>query len=338
MVLRGDAETDPKRRLLYYTQATGLAPIGSAMSAIAARKRALFVLALADSRSPTAPAARHDLLDAARALEALGDQESAAEGYRRAGDIESEARALEQAGDVDKLEWLLTEQQTKDREVRRKEGAHRQIDLLVASGRRREALALAEGDRADALRARRACGPLAKIVLRGATLSLVLGDEVVVGRTEGALQIASAAVSRRHLLIARKGGDVVVRDLESRNGTLLRGLALAGETRVGESLELRLGKEVPVRIAPAPPTELRGAIAIDLGGVRHLAPLGAATLPMPPGSWRLEVASDGWIELVTSGGPPAFVGGSEIAERATLLVGDAVALARTGEPVLRMLG
>jgi tetratricopeptide (TPR) repeat protein len=350
LLLRGDADTDAKKRLLYYTLATSLAPEGHPIAALAARKRALFVVTLAGDGhgAPTSPAARHDLLEAARTLEALGDQESAADAYRRAGDVESEARALEHAGEVDKLEWLLTEQQTKDREVRQREGASHEQDLLVASGRRREALAKADGERERQLRARRALGPIAKIVLRGAGMSLVLGDDVVIGRTEGALQIASAAVSRRHLLITRSGvsgganadagpaREVVVRDLQSRNGTLLRGLALAGDARVGDGIDLRLGKEVPVRIAPA--GELSGAMAIEVLGVRHLAPIGPLALHMPPGEWRLELASDGWIELVTSDGPAAFIGGSEVASRSTLLVGDAIALTRTGDAVLRVLG
>ena len=80
-------------------------------------------------------------------------------------------------------------------------------------------------------------------------MTLVLGTEVVVGRV-GTIAVASAAVSRQHVAIARRGDDVVVRDLGSRNGTLLRGLALAGEAIVSEAIEVRLGKEVPLVVRP----------------------------------------------------------------------------------------
>ena len=53
----------------------------------------------------------------------------------------------------------------------------------------------------------------------GERWTMVLGDEVVIGRTEGSIKVSSNAVSRQHLRIARDGTDVVVRDLESRNGT-----------------------------------------------------------------------------------------------------------------------
>jgi hypothetical protein len=50
------------------------------------------------------------------------------------------------------------------------------------------------------------------------------------------------------------------------------------------------------------------------------------------------MAADGWIELVSDGGPAAIVDGGALVTRASLLVGDAIARARGGEPVLRVLG
>jgi hypothetical protein len=161
----------------------------------------------------------------------------------------------------------------------------------------------------------------------------VLGTEVVVGRV-AAISVASAALSRQHLTIARRGNDVVVRDLGSRNGTLLRGLTLVGEAIVGDAIEVRLGKEVPLVVRPS--TELPGAVALEIAGARYVAPLGPARLGI--GAWLLERGTDGWVELRTDDDPPAFAGALRLAPRVTLLRGDAMSQERGGLAVLRVEG
>src|SRR6185295_13824426 len=95
----------------------------------------------------------------------------------------------------------------------------------------------------------------------------------VIGRTEGAIKVPSNAVSREHLRISRdEKGNVVVRDLGSRNGTQLRGINLAGALDVKDGLELKLGKEVPLRVAPS--ARLEGALEIDVAGEKYYAFLG----------------------------------------------------------------
>jgi hypothetical protein len=347
MILRGDGEADPAKRLVHYTQAAATAPSDHETALLARKKRALLVIALAGDGAISA-ATRADVADAARELEEIGENESAATAYARIGDVEGEARALARAGDVEKLEVVLEEQGERDRAERARTAAHREIEMMFASGRRREAIAAAEAfaaktegaarealtTRAQQMRARRAKGPLVRLAIEGRAVSLVLGAEVVVGRHEGALQVASAAVSRRHVAIARDGEAIVVRDLGSANGTLLRGMRIAGAVPIGDGVELRLGKEVPMRVAPS--DEMQGAVAIDLAGERYVAPLGSARVGV--GEWRLEMAADGWIELVSDGGPAAIVDGAALVTRASLLVGDAIARARGGEPVLRVLG
>jgi hypothetical protein len=345
MLVRGDGETDAGARLRHYVQAVGTAPAGSAVLAHARRKRAAVVLAMAsgDSGSASAGASlgaivRHDLIEVARDLEALGDAEKAAEAYARAGDVEGEARALARAGDVDRLDALLFAQQTRDREVLARRAAHEQIALLVASGRRREAADLARAASDEAVRergrgveARRVADAVVAVTLHGEAMKLALGDEVVVGRT-ATISVASAAVSRHHVAVRRRGADVVVCDLGSRNGTLLRSLALAGEAVVGDGIELRLGKEVPLVVRPA--ADLPLAVSIEVCGERYVAPLGPARLGV--GAWRLEQARDGWVELVTDDDPTAFADALQLASRVTLLGGDAIARERSGTPVLRV--
>jgi hypothetical protein len=335
MVLRGDGELDPAVRLRHYVQAAATAPEGSAACDLAKRKRAALILALATEQNVT-PALKQDLLEAARELERLGEHGQAADAYGRAGDVEGEARNLARAGEIDKLDALLVAAQDRDRDVLARREAHQEIGSLAASGRRREAATLARTSTDDAIRergkgieSRRVSGDIVAVVLRGQRLLLVLGQEVVVGRT-ATLSVASAAVSREHVAIARRGQDVVVRDLGSRNGTLLRGLALAGEANVADGIELRLGKEVPLAVRPA--VELPGAVSIEIAGARYLAPLGPARLGI--GAWRLERGSDGWIELATDDQPPAFAGALQLASRVTLLAGDALGTDRQAAPVL----
>ncbi len=166
-------------------------------------------------------------------------------------------------------------------------------------------------------------------------MTIVLGDPVVIGRdleadpshpSVGAVPVASAAVSRRHLSIARRDGAVWVRDLGSHNGTTQSETARSS----GRCASMRRsicasGDEVSLVVRPA--DELAGAVAIEVAGARYVAPLGPALLGI--GRWRLECVRtpgvEDWIELVTDDAPPAFAGGLRLASRVTLLAGDAFA-------------
>ena len=351
MLLRGDAETDPRVRLRHYTQAAAAAPAEHPTRREARCKRAELVIAMSGEAALSA-VARKDVLEAAADLEAIGEAEKAARAYAVVGDTDGEARALASAGEVEALEDLLTAQQAKDREQRKRQDASADVELLAASGRRREALAAAEEnartrvddlpvrEQAQRLRGRRAEGPLVRVTVRDRPLAIALGDEIVIGRTEGALRVPSNAVSRRHVRIARGApgadgapGGVFVEDLGSRNGTQLHGMAIAGKMPLGDGVELKLGKEVSLRITPS--AELPGGLMLDLAGNVWHAPLGPA--PLGIGDWRLELAADGWVELV-SGAPAAFAKDVALVARATLLTGDAIGEARSGPPVLRILG
>jgi hypothetical protein len=355
MILRGDAETDVRVRMRHYTQAVATAPEGHPVRDEARRKRAALLVAQFGGAA-TSETARRELRSAATELLDLGDAKHAAEAFRFAGDAEGEAKALTQAGDVESLELLLGEQQMKERAELEQKNVHGEIEMLVASGRRREALAAAERwlethddpalrDQASRVRGFRALGPIAQVWLRGKATPIVLGDEIVVGRTEGTLQVPSHAVSRRHVRIAREGGAVVVRDLGSRNGTQLRGMDIAGAIPVpasgDEGLDLTLGKEVRVRVSPS--TLLEGAVAVEIGGATYVAPLGPARIAVSGGAWELRVGDAGWIELVTRGAPAYLrsaegAGDVSLADPTTLLVGDVIASERGGPEVLRVVG
>lgn len=347
MLLRGEGETDARIRLQHFTQAARLAPEGTETNRTARLKRAELLLALAGDTAVSA-VARHEVNEAARDLEAIGEPLKAAEAFARSGDKEGEARALQAGGDVDRLEYLLSTEQFRERSERSRGEKTKDVDVMIESGRRREALAALDEllratpddaplrERANGLRARRVLAPIVAVeaVVDGAPQRLVIvsGDEVVIGRTEGAITVPSNAVSRQHLRLSRENGAVVVRDLESRNGTQLRGINLAGTLAVGEGLELKLGKEVPIRLAPS--TRLDGAIEITVSGETYVACLGPTRTPVA--GIALAAGTDGWLEVVTEGAR-AFAGDVELVPRTTLLVGDALATTRGGAAVLRIL-
>lgn len=344
LLVRADGEPDARTRLQFLAQAASVAPEGTDANRAARLRRAELLLALAGDTAVSA-VARHEVIEAAKDLEAIGEPLKAAEAFARAGDKEGEARALQAAGDVERLEFLLATEQYEQRVSRAREDRAKEVDLFVACGRRRDALEALEAllsetpddaplrERRNGLRARRVTAPIVALELRGERWVMVLGEEVVIGRTEGAIQVASNAVSRQHLRVTREAGEVVVRDLESRNGTQLRGLNLAGTIPVKDGLDLKLGREVPLRVAPS--RRLEGAVDIDVAGERYTACLGRARLPIE--GLELAAGADGWVELVASNAR-AFAGDVELVPRTTLLVGDAVSTARGAEPVLRVVG
>ena len=343
MILRADSETDPRAKLQYLAQAGQLATKDGERQKDAKLRRAELLLVLAGDTSVSA-VARHEVLEAARDLEAIGEPLKAAEAYARAGDKEGEARALQAAGDVERLEFLLSSEQFKQRASQARQDKTKDIDLMIECGRRREALTALDEllratpddvplrDRANGLRARRVEAPVVALEMLGERWTMVLGSEIVIGRSEGSIKVSSNAVSRQHLRIARSGEEILVSDLKSRNGTQLRGINLAGALPVRDGLELKLGREVSLRITPS--TKLGGAVEIDIAGQHYVACLGKACLPVT--GLTLDVGADGWVELLAHG-THVYVGGVEWTDRATLLAGDSLTTARTGDPAVKVV-
>lgn len=339
MLVRADAETDPRAKLQYLAQAAGLATTGSSLERDARRRRSELVLALAGENA-TSTLARYEISEAARELEAVGEPLKAAEAFARAGDKEGEARALQAAGDVDRLEFLLSSEHFKARAERARAENVKDIESMIACGRRREALLaldtlLHSGDlqgpmreRASSLRARRIEPPIVRLEIRGERMTLVLGHEVILGRSGGTIRVNANAVSREHLRIAREEQSVTVRDLGSRNGTQFRGVNLKGPLRMDGPLDLKLGKEVPLRILES--TRLPGAIEFEVAGECYVACLGETNFPDLALSLS---ARDGWVELHGL----AYAAGVEWTSPATLLAGDAISIVRGGEPALRVV-
>lgn len=344
LLLSADSESSLERRMALCDRAARLAA-DAALSKRAAARRAKIAL---DLLRPRATVARSELARVAEQLEASDEHEAAAEAWSLAGDREGEIRALTAAGAIDRLEARLGDDAARARTDEARAHRLRLAEDLDRTGERLRAIALAVEGGAEpsdealaelgrAIRLRLARGPLVALEIDGATAVYVLGERVVVGRGEVGIPIASRALSREHLSVERgPDGAPQVRDLGSRNGTLLAGARLGGPVPIGDGLELALGGEVPCSFE----LDASGAVVVNVGGARYVAPLG----PLSVAGWviSLEVAPKlvGGAPLVTllsSESAPAFLGRFEVARRVQLAVGDALSSERGGAPKLLVL-
>jgi pSer/pThr/pTyr-binding forkhead associated (FHA) protein len=69
-----------------------------------------------------------------------------------------------------------------------------------------------------------------------------LGQEVAIGRQDADLVVEDPEVSRRHAVLRRSGGSVVVEDLDSTNGTFVNGERIRGPIKVGPGDQVRVGR------------------------------------------------------------------------------------------------
>ena len=344
LLLRVDAELSPQTRLILLGRAIDVAPKESAVGIEARRRRALLIVELAKSGA-IAAALRHDVRAAGEELLSLGDAAATAVAFGLADDEDGRARALVAAGAVDELEELLGKDADAARRSLDRQGDEARVLSLVASGERREALRLAEAlagnepvdsdaaDRARALAARRLLGPTVRVTV-GETPArkLVLGDSVRVGRNEGEILIAHAAVSRVHLTLFRRDGVAFVKDSGSRNGTTFRGARLGGELAIHERIDLMLGGEVPLAVSSSTRSDAP-AVILEIAGEVYEAPLGPFRVGI--GDWALEVDSDRWLVL-KRGETPAYFGEVALGAATELLAGDGVAEHRGEKPSLRV--
>jgi DNA-binding NtrC family response regulator/pSer/pThr/pTyr-binding forkhead associated (FHA) protein len=77
---------------------------------------------------------------------------------------------------------------------------------------------------------------------RGLVVPLPDADTVTIGRLEtSTVPIDHELVSRRHARVTRRRADIVVEDLDSRNGTRVNGVQIDGPTRVSTGDEITVG-------------------------------------------------------------------------------------------------
>jgi two-component system response regulator AtoC len=77
---------------------------------------------------------------------------------------------------------------------------------------------------------------------RSRVIPLADGVEVTFGRSRSCtVHIDSERVSRNHARLVRRGSDIVIEDLGSRNGTRVNGARIEGPTRLGSGDEIAMG-------------------------------------------------------------------------------------------------
>jgi len=69
-----------------------------------------------------------------------------------------------------------------------------------------------------------------------------LGVEVVIGRQDADLVLRDPEVSRRHAVLRRSGESVVIEDLDSTNGTFVKGERIRRPITVGPGDQVRIGR------------------------------------------------------------------------------------------------
>lgn len=123
--------------------------------------------------------------------------------------------------------------------------------------------------------------------------------EVAIGRQDGDLVVEDPEVSRRHAVLRRSGGSVVVEDLDSTNGTFVNGERIRSPITVGPGDQVRVGgttleiepdqrADDTIVSTPPRPDQIGSAEAVSSGGGLSQAHEDA-TQPLP--SRALERAS-----------------------------------------------
>jgi tetratricopeptide (TPR) repeat protein len=344
----GDKATELDARLSAWLDALGMLP------AIALDERKAVeikigraVLEDARARGIASAEERRRLLDAADRLERSGKYAEAADAFELLGQKNDAARCLELGGEVDRLETLLAETNAVDAreaKIRRLVSEH---ELALALGDRRsarqslrEVVSLAPEDAGlrqmlRRLEERWVTAP-ASLLVGGRRVAFSHRLPAVLGRSDADVSVRGTSVSRRHAEIALESGRFVVRDLGSRNGTLVSGMPIASAIAVEGALEIGLGDDVAVTITPSGRgLEIEVRKGLDRGLLHVVgAPLddGACVLPIPGADATIELDRDGVAITPIAGEaaelvPDGATTGRRVQGRIDLLRGDSITIA-----------
>jgi hypothetical protein len=259
--------------------------------------RALWQTAQAEGIATERDRAR--VREAAQLLVTGGDFHTAGEALEGIGDHQAAAHAYSVGGLVEKMELALTHDDVTLARAREEADAFASYETHMRIGRRDDARAdlaraIANGDKGDY---RRLLDELDTKLLTGGRVELrrrgkpaivaCAVENVVIGRDPLCdLALRTGGVSRQHAEIERRTEGFFLRDLDSRNGTQLGGLPVAGKLPLVDrgrftlgdecALEFELeGRVLIVRVASGLDRGL--SLIIGDGGVKlSLAPLGVA--------------------------------------------------------------
>lgn len=340
-LVQADVETEPRARLAHLARAKhhaerGTNPAGRREVELRYHRTRQALL----EATPAGATKRAELAEIGRAFEALEALDEAAHAFRLAGDHASLARVLTAAGDVEALEEALRGQERAEQTVRAFAETRARANHLAATGQREDAIRLLrttlratldpELARLEAalIDARATPQRTTLITANGPGALAVFGDEIVIGRGEGAhIVIASPVISRRHLLLRRDARGEPCVDVVGR-GTLLGGAIVSGELSVQGHLELALGG-----VRCALDRDADGGLVVETGGKRYGVPLG----PLSIGPFVI-VPRDEGLRLTSrvAGTHPHLDGVTACPEGIDLARGDRVSAERNGPFVVQV--
>lgn len=114
---------------------------------------------------------------------------------------------------------------------------------------------------------------------RGKSLTLKVGDQVVVGRDVAAnLQLSDVMCSRKHFLVASKGSVFGLKDLGSANGTQVNGKTADGPVKLSNGDMIQCGETMLSWLEDEGETKQGGLIGQQIGGYRIEQRLGRGAM------------------------------------------------------------
>lgn len=273
--------------------------------------------------------------EAAALFAEAGDHAGAGECHEFIGDELQAAEAYQRAGDVDRLETVLHREETRRKHLHRVSDAWEEYRLHLAGGERDRAVsalrACVDASRGEEQAGyRRALEQLEAKLLESGKVTLRDGGRettyvgvfpLVIGREPVChLVLRDAGISRRHCEIRLEDGGFQVRDLDSKNGTTLAGVRIAGALPLHGEGELGVGELCAMRYRALP-----GALELELvrgldRGLRVHASAGpiaiadAAELSFVDGRPRLRARAGASLDLngVHAGGEVQLIRGDVV--------------------------
>jgi hypothetical protein len=279
---------------------------------------------------------------AAGLLAAAGDHARAAAAHEALGDDASAAASWGALGDLDRMEAAHARDEARAGARRATADLLRRFDVLLASGERRAAIALAAQlpagaheagaprERAARLEAQLARGRGVTLRVRGGAAVRFAAAPARLGRDPLAeVPLRDPGVSRQHAtIVADPGGGFSVADAGSRGGVQVAGARAHGPLPLRGEGELGLGASTSLRFhaaAPGRAVVLRGASGLDRELVIVVGHDPVELAQALPGTDGLALELDaGLPRLVRRPERAVRVGGHLVGEACDLLHGDVV--------------
>jgi len=295
---------------------------------------------------PVTEAERRARARAAALLTAAGDHARAAGAHEALGDDASAAASWGALGELERMEAAHARDEVRTGARRAAADLLRRFDVLLASGERRAAIALAaelppEAAAAASVRQRAARLEAQLVRARAVTLRVRGGASLRfaavparVGRDPLAeVTLRDPGVSRQHALIrgdgrVGAGAGLFLEDAGSRAGVLVGGARVTGALRLAGEGELGLGPTTALHFTAAPDGRavvLRGAAGLDRDLVVVVGPDPLDLAPALPGAHGLALElGAGAARLVRRADRSVRVDGHLVGAGCDLLRGDLV--------------